>query len=81
MKMISGAAVAPFHRVPASLLIYARSVSDDDLCGWCNSLIYDPGEESLCQRHDGTAWPGSLDVNGYVTACPCFQSCSPDHSA
>ncbi|OYO91338.1 hypothetical protein FR992_25560 [Serratia marcescens] len=27
----------------------SRSISDDELCAWCRSLCYRPGELSLCR--------------------------------
>lgn len=79
MKMTSGAATAPFSRVPSDRQIYTRSISDDDLCAWCARLIYDPGENSLCQLHNATSWPGEADADGYFIRCLHFQPGPPDH--
>lgn len=48
-----------------------RSVSDDDLCAWCEHLLYRPGELSLCSLSlpEGR-WPSRCDEDGYAQSCP-----------
>ena len=65
-----------FRPVPPELVIYGRSVSDDDLCAWCCGLLYMPGEASLCQLHDGPQWPGTSSPDGYVICCVAFRAAS-----
>lgn len=65
---------APARRVPPALVIFCRSISDDDLCAWCGHLDYQPGDVSLCRRHSANHWPGSQDDNGYFEACPEYAA-------
>ncbi|WP_202307213.1 hypothetical protein [Dryocola clanedunensis] len=48
---------------------YSRSISDDDLCAWCQHLAYRPGDESLCALQSEGHWPASVDENGYAQRC------------
>lgn len=62
-----------FRSPPAELLIYARTISDDDLCAWCCHLWYQPGEESVCEHHAGPHWPGTQDEDGYIQRCAAWS--------
>lgn len=74
MQPISAHSVpATFREPPAELMIFSRSISDDDLCAWCRYLWYSPGESSLCQRHSGGDWPGATYADGYFRHCGDFS--------
>lgn len=64
---------------PLSMLGYASSISDEDLCArpggignCCVQLDYFPGQLSVCKlAHDNPRheWPGVRDEDGTVVAC------------
>jgi hypothetical protein len=59
---------------PLAQLGYAKTISDDDLCGSpiCANLEYFPGQLSVCTLAHGNPrheWPGVSDPNGYIVAC------------
>jgi hypothetical protein len=47
------------------------SISDDDLCSDCISLLYRPGGFSYCQLD----WPCELNEDLYVESCDHFAEC------
>lgn len=47
------------------------SISDDDLCSSCVSLLYRPGGFSYCQED----WPCALDENSYIESCDYYLEC------
>lgn len=72
--------LAPFREPPAELMLFARSISDDDLCAWCQHLFYSPGDDSVCQRHKGACWPGRQDADGYYQCCTDFSPCTDNEA-
>lgn len=72
MQPIPASAVAVYREPPAELLIFSRSISDDDLCAWCSHLWYSPGAGSVCQRHDEGLWPAESDAVGDIRRCTDF---------
>jgi hypothetical protein len=51
----------------------ARSISDDDHCSGCCSLVYVPGQESLCRIALQTSdWPCVWDEDDYSVSCERF---------
>jgi hypothetical protein len=61
---------ADWHPLPLDNHPGSRSISDDDICAWCNHLCYRPGEVSLCRLAEEEGhWPACVDIDGYAQSC------------
>ncbi len=58
------------------------SISDDDYCANCKSLLYSPGDRSLCNCEDGPAedWPCRFNNDGYSISCKEYHQLKPGQS-